>query len=268
MVFVLSKLFWTVAQPATLLWLILLAGLARLRWSRRRHGIGLLVIAALGFGILIVLPVGDWAIAPLEQRFPPPAPLPAQVEGIVLLGGAVDVDVTAAHDQVALNDAAERITATLALARRYPAARIVVSGGNGSLASKAPGEAAPTARLLTEDGLDPARLVLEDHSRTTFENAVQSQALVEPKAGETWLLVTSAAHMPRAVGCFRHVGWEVVPYPVDYRAGASWWTMPGLERHLATLDLALHEWIGLVAYRMLGRIDSLFPGPSSSSSAR
>jgi uncharacterized SAM-binding protein YcdF (DUF218 family) len=268
MVFILSKLFGMVAQPGTLLWLILVAGVIRLRANRRRRGFALLMIATLGFGLIIILPIGDWVIAPLENRFPQPMPLPTRVDGILLLGGAVDVDVTTAHGQVALNEAAERITATLALARRYPAARIVVSGGNGGLASNSPGEAAPTGRLLTEDGLDPARLTLEDRSRTTFENAVLSHDLVQPQAGEVWLLVTSAAHMPRAVGCFRHVGWAVVAYPVDYRAGAPWWATPGLARHLATLDFALHEWVGLVAYRLLGRIDAAFPGPSSSSSVR
>jgi uncharacterized SAM-binding protein YcdF (DUF218 family) len=123
---------------------------------------------------------------------------------------------------------------------------------------------------LIDLGVAPDRVLVEDRSRNTYENAVMSHDLVQPKAGETWLLLTSAWHMPRAVGCFRHTGWEVLPYPVDYRTEAR----PRLELllapHLELLDLAAKEWVGLAAYRLLGRIDALFPAPEpvSASSAR
>lgn len=262
MVFALSKVFWLVARPGDLLVIVLAVGVVRLWLSRGRRGRALVTVAALGFAAVMILPLGDWLIRPLEARFPPPAVLPPRIAGIILLGGAVDVDVTAAHGQVALNGAAERVTATLALARRYPAAPVLVSGGNGEILSAAHGEAGPTARLLVEDGLDRGRLLIEDRSHTTYENALFSRALARPQPGAPWILVTSAAHMPRAVGCFRHVGWpDLLPFPVDYRSGRAFVAGMGLRSHLAVLDFAVHEWIGLVAYRLLGRIDSVFPGP-------
>jgi uncharacterized SAM-binding protein YcdF (DUF218 family) len=115
--------------------------------------------------------------------------------------------------------------------------------------------------LLVAQGIDAARIRVEERSRNTYENAVFSRALVEPQAGQVWLLVTSASHMARAVGCFRHLGWPVVAYPVDYRTESS--PRPGflLAEHLALLDLIVKEWVGLVAYRILGYTDTLLPAP-------
>jgi uncharacterized SAM-binding protein YcdF (DUF218 family) len=263
MIFLVSKLFWLVARPGNLLCLILALGVLRLWTSRRRRGGALVALASLGFIAVLVLPVSDWAIAPLEQRFAPPAPMPERIDGIILLGGAVDPEMTRAHGQTALNEAAARVTETLALARRYPAARIVLSGGNGGLGGGSLSEAAATATLLEAVGIDARRLLLEERSRTTFDNALFTRDLVRPQPSEVWLLVTSAVHMPRAQGCFRHVGWAVVPYPVDYRTGRSLTSRLWLAANLVDLDDAVHEWVGLVAYRLLGRIDALFPGPQT-----
>ncbi|HXP32210.1 MAG TPA: YdcF family protein [Stellaceae bacterium] len=263
MIFVVSKLFWLVARPGNLLCLILALGVLLMWTSRWRRGGALVAVASLGFFVVTVLPVSDWVIAPLEQRFVPPVPLPDRIDGIILLGGAVEPETTRAHGQVALNEAAARVTETLALAQRYPTARIVLSGGNGGLGDGSLSEAAATATLLEADGIDARRLVLEERSRTTFDNAVFTRDLIRPQPGEVWVLVTSAAHMPRAMGCFRHVGWGVVPYPADYRTGRSLTSRLWLAANLVDLDDAVHEWVGLVAYRLLGRIDTLFPGPQS-----
>jgi uncharacterized SAM-binding protein YcdF (DUF218 family) len=116
--------------------------------------------------------------------------------------------------------------------------------------------------------------VIESRSRTTRENALFSRRLVEPHEGERWLLVTSAWHMPRSVGCFRQAGFPVVPYPVDYRTRGPqdrWRTFSSLSEGLRRLDLATKEWIGLLGYRLAGYTDALFPGPpdpASSGSAK
>jgi uncharacterized SAM-binding protein YcdF (DUF218 family) len=270
MLFVLSKLFWIVAQPGNLLLLLLVWGVLRLSVTRRRRGFGAVFLATLAFVVLCILPIGFWAMAPLEGRFAPPDPMPARIDGIIVLGGAVDPDSSATHGQVSLNDAGERITEAVALALRYPEARLLLAGGNGTLTSSTRSEADAMQQLLVEEGVDAGRMLLEGNSRNTIENAIYAKELAQPKPGETWLLVTSAAHMPRAVGCFRHIGWSVLPYPVDYHLGGG--INPAtfeLGLNLERLDYAMREWTGLVAYRALGRIDTLFPGPSSpSSSAR
>lgn len=269
MVFVASKLFWAVAAPGNLLLLLLLVGLgAALRSWRRR--LRLACAAALGLLAVAALPLGDWLIAPLEARFPVPAP-PAHIDGIVVLGGAVDPERAHGTGQVPLNESAARITETLVLARRHPEAKLLLSGGDASILPRGgEKEADATRRLFIELGIPAERILVEDRSRNTYENAIYSRALAQPKPGETWLLVTSAAHMPRAIGCFRHVGWDVIPYPVDFRSQPDPPFTFSLAGDLGTLELAAKEWVGLVAYRLLGRTDTLFPGPapSSASSAR
>lgn len=258
MSFVLGKLFWGFAAPGNLLLLLLLAGLP---WNRRRRAGGRLIMAAVLVLLAIaVLPVGQWMIAPLEARFPAPA-LPARVDGIIVLGGAVEQGITQVHGQVALNDAAERLTEAAVLARRYPEARLVVSGGSGRLFPRGDSEGAVMRRFFVEQGIPADRITVEGRSRNTYENALFSEELVRPQPGQVWLLVTSAAHMPRAVGCFRHVGWSVLAYPVDYRTGEETLLDFALAEHLRLVDLAAKEWVGLIAYRAAGRIDSLFPGP-------
>lgn len=264
MLFVLSKLFWIVAQPGNLILLVLVFGVLSLALTRRRRGLAPVALATTAFILCCVLPLGIWAVAPLERRFAPPEPMPERVDGIIVLGGAVDPDTSATHGQVSLNDAAERITEGVALARRYPEARVLLSGGNGTLTATERSEADAMKMLLVADGVAADRLLLEGKSRNTIENAEYSLALAQPKPGETWLLVTSAAHMPRAVGCFRHVGWAVVPYPVDFHVNDE--ISPdsfALGVNLSRVDYAMREWVGLVVYRLLGRIDSIFPGPAA-----
>lgn len=259
--FLLGKLFWTVAQPGNLLLLGLSAGILWLLVSARRRGLGLVAAMTLALLAITILPVGDWLIAPLEKRFPSPA-LPPEITGIIVLGGAVDAVLSERFGQVTLNDAGERLTEAAVLARRYPAARILVVGGSGAMLPGTSVEADVMARLLVELGIDQDRIWRERRSRNTVENAILAKALAQPKSGETWLLVTSAAHMPRAVGCFRRVGWDVLAYPVDHHIGGE--LTPDrfeLGANLVEVDHAMREWVGLIAYRLLGRIDTLYPGP-------
>ena len=256
-----SKLFWAVVELGNLLVLLLVLATAGLFFGYHRKArifIGVLTVAFLA---ITVLPLGTWAIAPLEDRFPQPT-LPARVDGIILVGGAIQLGITHAHGQVATNEFAERISTTVALARRYPDAKILLTGGDPGAVPGGLTEAGETRRMLVDDGVDEHRLLLEDRSRNTFEDAIYSVAIAGPRPSETWLLVTSAFHMPRAVGCFRHVGWNILPYPVDYQTSIAPLVGWSFLSDLRVLDLAWHEWLGLAAYRMLGRIDRFFPGPA------
>ena len=85
-----------------------------------------------------------------------------------------------------------------------------------------------------------------------------------PKPGERWLLVTSAWHMPRSMGSFRAAGFPVTAYPVDYRTRGGEDARRGFlhtSEGLRRLDLMVKEWLGLLAYRLSGRTDALFPAP-------
>jgi len=259
MLYIVSKLLQVVFDPGNLLLILLAIGVWRLTGSRGRKGVGLVVLVLILGAAAAIEPLAALPLVPLENRFPMLRALPAKVDGIILLGGAVDPERTAEYGQVALNRSAARVTETLRLAQHYPAARILLSGGVGGLLDESTTEATATARLLTELGVTPSRLLIEGKSRTTRENAVFSKRIADPKPDEVWILVTSADHMPRAVGCFRAVGWSVVPDPVDFEAVRRFHI--SLAAGLDSIDLAAHEWLGLVFYRIAGWTDALFPGP-------
>ena len=175
-----------------------------------------------------------------------------------MLGGAVDPFETAVRGLPTLNAEAERMTEFVHLAKLYPAARQVFSGGSGSLNPASLSEAAVARLFFARQGLDTQRMLFEDRSRNTYENVLFSQALAKPKPGEVWLLVQSARDVPRAVGVFRKLGWPVIAVPVAYKTGVS--GVGSLTGNLDLLNRSVHEWLGLVAYRLTGKTDELFPG--------
>jgi len=264
--FVLSKLFLALVLPGNLFVVVLAAGAVLVFWRGGRGGrIGRFTIAVLALLAVVVATTSlpDRLLAPLENRFPPPASLPGRVDGIVVLGGAIDELVSAARERVTLTEGAERLTAAVALARRYPDARVLFTGGSGRIFPGKLTEAELARRFFAELGLDGARVLLESASRNTYENVLLSKRLVEPKPDERWLVVSSAAHMPRAIGVFRSTGWDVIAYPVNYRTSSDASSSRGFDfaGSLDVLNDAAKEWMGLLVYRLLGRTSALFPAP-------
>lgn len=261
--FAASQLADLLLSPANAISLLGLAGLLALVLRRRRTGIAALSAAAILLALFGWTPVGRAALVVLENRFPPPT-VRGPVAGIIMLGGAVELHIGAERHAVTLTDAAERVTAIAELARRYPDARLLLSGGAADLMAHGAATESSLARdLLVAAGVPAARIELEEHSRNTWENAVESKRVAGDASTAQWLLVTSASHMPRAVACFRAAGFPVVPYPVDYhtRGNEDLTRLVGsVSANLAAADLAVHEWVGLVTYR-LTRTRELFPAP-------
>jgi uncharacterized SAM-binding protein YcdF (DUF218 family) len=253
------RTLWLILQPSNAL--ALLALLSAVLWlaGRRRSARRLLGTAAAALLAVVALPLDGWLTAALETRFPHPT-LPAQVDGIVTLGGAVNTDTTERWGRPQINERVERLTEAAVLSRRYPEATLLVSGGHWR-PEDALSEAEVARRLFAEIGLPIEHAVFEERSTTTWENAVYSRALVRPEPGQTWVLVTSAYHMPRAVGVFRRLGWPVIPYPVDYHTSgrAGWDGRTSVGFRLAGLDFIAREWAALAAYRLMGRTDALLP---------
>jgi uncharacterized SAM-binding protein YcdF (DUF218 family) len=216
--------------------------------------------------VLGLSPVGNALIIPLEQRFPPWDAKGGAPAGVVVLGGAISPDISVARGAVALNEAAERVAVVAELAASYPSARIVFSGGTGALIYREGIEAEFALRLFVSFGIARERILLETRSRNTVENALFSKDIAQPKASERWLLVTSAYHMPRAIGVFRKAGFPVEAYPVDWRTrGAQDVLRPffTLGDGLRRTDTAVREWVGLAVYWLTGQSSELFPGPSA-----
>lgn len=261
--FLAMKLVEAALAPSNLVIGLAALGMAAMFLRLRRIAAALVASAALLGMLAGWSPLGPAAVAALENRFPTP-PLPAEITGMVLLGGAIDTHVTADHDAIALTDGGERYTVMATLARRYPQARLFLSGGSGH-GSDGPylTESAAGKRLLTEIGVPPERIEMEERSQTTCENARESVAALQPKPEQTWLLITSAIHMPRAVACFRAAGFAVLPYPVDYNTRPRDLVRPVVtaSQGLAMADAAAHEWLGLLVYRLTGKTASFFPAP-------
>lgn len=264
MFFTLSKIFWFFAQPLnfaillTALTFILLTG----RWRR------LAMVAAAGS--FLILALGAWTslgalmIHPLEDRFARPPALPQKVDGIIVLGGGFEGGVNLVRGGYELNASGDRFVEAAILARLHPEAKVVVTGGSGTLLLHGEADGVTAPRLLTALGVAPERLVLESKSRNTYENAVFTKEMVAARPGETWLLITSAFHMPRSMGLFRKAGFEVVPWPADYRASGVegiGMAQDNPQDSLQNMTIAMREWMGLFVYWMTGRIDQLLPAP-------
>jgi hypothetical protein len=258
--FLLSKLGWSLIEPEALLLYLLLLACWLLYRNQLRLARRIITLVLLLLLILAYLPLGLWLYAPLEHRFAANPPLPVAVDGIIVLGGALDPVLSAYWQQAELSDSAERQIAFATLARQYPSAKLVMTGGNGNLFDNQLREADYVALFLQQLQIDASRVLFERDSRNTYENALYSKQLANPQPGEVWVLVTSAGHMPRATGIFCKLNWPVLPWPVDHiTAPNSMGIVFDLGGHLQQLNFALHEWLGLIAYYASGLTTALVP---------
>ncbi len=245
--FSLSKIFWLFFQPAHLMLLLLLL-LSLFCWFKRRDVLirvclGVLVLSYLAVAIL---PWRSMLLSPLEHRYERPYPMPSEIAGIIVLGGAIDPELSAKLDLVTVGDGGDRIINALLLARLYPKVKIIYVGGGGKFQSEIQREADWAGRMFLHQGIGVERIMLERESRNTAENAAMSYALVKPDK-KAWLLVTSAYHMPRAVSLFNQVGWNIIPWPVEFTTVAEPTYLPqfNFTDGLDALNRAAHEYIGL-----------------------
>jgi uncharacterized SAM-binding protein YcdF (DUF218 family) len=265
MMFLFGKLVWAVIEPGNFLLLLLVAGVLLGFRRRGRRSDFLVRLAAVGFLALAVLPIGPMMLVPLETRFPRPTELPPHLAGIIILGGSVNSRLSKSYGGTVFSNSPARLFTAVRLARRYPKAKLAVLGGEGSVIPVGFAEAAASLPFLLEQGVARSRIVLEEKSRNTHENAIFGKRLLQPKPGQNWVLITSAYHMPRAVACFRAVDWPVIPYPVDFTVDPATAVGPdfSLLDGLSTSTPAGKEWVGLLAYRIFGWTPELFPRPAA-----
>lgn len=256
MFFVLSKVIWALLSPASLVSILLLAGvIMAVRWCRA--GAGLVILSALTLFVFGILPTGQNLLHGLERVTARPDPMPDKIAGILVLGGGIETRASEISGQPEVNNGADRILAGVTLARQYPDAKLVFSGGSGLLLDQDLQESRALAQLLSNIGFPAERVIYEDSSRNTYENIRNSQKLLAPAAAEKWFLVTSAYHMKRSLAVSRHLGWDLLPYPVDYQSAGHYVFWPERYDVLESLylsELALREWVGLLAYRITGKL--------------
>lgn len=252
MFFLLSKvLFYLVAPAVWLVALLLLALIARDAHKQRRWLRAAALLALIGTNP--ALPnelLRLWELPPRRL-----SQLPRQADAAVLLTG-----ITESHeptDRVYLGAGADRLTNALWLYRAGRVRRIIITGGSGSVLDKARTEAEELRILLRLAGVPTAAIVMEEKSRNTRENALYTKALLarQPEL-DTLILVTSAFHQRRALGCFRKVGLSPISFPADFRTAPriptpDYWLMPSADA-LAQWTLLLHEVLGWTTYKVLG----------------
>ena len=257
-----SKILWPLLSPDNLFLILLIISLLLIIFRHRKKGVALLSLLTFSLLMLAIFPLGDWMLYPLESRFQTNPRLPQDIDGIIVLGGSVIADRSQQWGQIETNQYHERLDYFIKLARKYPQARLIFTGGNASAFSNGPGEAEIVKDYFIDSGIKASRLMLENRARNTAENALLSKQLAQPQPGENWLLITTAYHMPRSVGVFCQQGWNVIPYPVDhFTQGIAELYSPGfsLIYHAYNLVLATHEWLGLLAYYLSGKTSTLIP---------
>lgn len=256
-----AKILWMLLSPDSLFVLLLLLGLLLLFFNYRPQALAVFSIITLSVLALTFFRIGDMMLYPLETRFAHNPRLPDKVDGIIVLGGSVIPDPSIEWQQLQTNSSHERLSSFIYLAQRFPDAKLVFTGGNASLFNRRASEAELVREYFLSSGIDADRLHLEDQSRNTAENASFSKALIEPAKGETWLLITTAFHMPRSVGVFCRENWGAIPYPVDHQTLPSKLYDVGynLIGNVNNFIQATHEWGGLVVYFLTGKTDRLLP---------
>jgi len=255
-----SKIVWLLLRPETLLLLLFALPLVILRMGRIAATTRSLAFALSMALCISVFPVGKLVLNPLERSYSANPRIDTPT-GILVLGGAEDIAPEYAGSKAQVNHAGDRLIATIELARRFPEAVVLYSGGKFAITQTEEGTYEVGPDILRQLGLSEDRLIVEGRSRTTAENATLSRAMVSDGTTGTWILVTSASHMPRAMGSFCAAGWQdLLAYPTDYRGGTFWdqvgWNFA---QNLDELNVGVKEWIGLLAYRITGRTESLFP---------
>ena len=262
MFFILSKTLGLLLEPLIIPYLCLLCAVLA-KWRRRRRLSQILLAVGIMLPLLYgVIPLSNQPVRFLENRIQPVDLAGRDIDGIIVLGGFTgDGFVAENRNQPTLGSAAERFTAALHWHNKYPDKPLVFSGFSGRLVPKGASEAEIVTQLLDHLMIDRSQILFEDKSRNTYENARNSLDLIVPAPGSRWLLITSASHMPRAIGSFRAAGWSnILSYPVDYQTPETGYSQFwDISRGVSLMRIALHEYAGLLVYWLSGRSSALLP---------
>jgi uncharacterized SAM-binding protein YcdF (DUF218 family) len=258
--FYLSKILWGAFQPSSLVLILFAAGGIFAARGKARAAIRLFVSGAFLYILFGFSPLSNWLLAPLEKHASAVAAKElGGAAGIIVLGGAIEGRSALGDGAPHLNESAERMIDAVRLANLYPSLPVVFSGGPDAFFGRGgpESEAALARQFFERFNITPPRLMLEDRSRNTRENAVETAKLLQPKTGQRWILITSAFHMPRAKALFEAQGFEILAWPVDFKTSGfrgSWRLFGRASDGLKRMDFVAKEWVGLGAAWMLGYI--------------
>lgn len=264
---ILSKALQFFSVPSNFIASLGLLGLILLFFHPR---LGAIVLsgATVALCVATLSPLGNVLLTPLEQRFPAMQFPDRGIDGIIVLGGSYDSQSHGYLSTIILGEDTEPMAIMVDLARRYPKARIIFSGGTDP-STPGPSEAVIVKQYFVSFGIPADRISIEEGSLTTEENAQFTANLIHPTPSSHWLLVTSGYHMPRAMGAFEKAGFNVSAFPVGLRTHGwrdMWWPENTATDNLRRVDIATHEWLGLLYYRLKGYSRDWYVGPMASQS--
>ena len=259
--FYVSKIIWLLVSPDSLLLILLIFSVTLLFLGKISSAKILLSAVSFTFILIAFFPLGEWLLNPLESHFITNPTLPAKLDGIIVLSGSEEPELSHIWNQVEVGATAERNLAFLNLARRYPKAKLIFTGGTGRLTNQRYKAADVAKTLFEQQNFNINKIKFESKSRNTFENATYSKKVAKPLKNENWVLITTSWHMPRSIGIFCKINWPTIPYPVDHqtRKGNLYRVNFDLAKNLSILKIGIKEWLGLFAYYLSGKTTSLLP---------
>ena len=259
MSFYLSKILWLIINPFNILLFFSLLTILLLLLNIKKLGIFSLyffLILLLSFGFF---PFGKYLTYCLEKSYHN-SYIPNHVDGILILGGATEPFLSKEFDQINFTSSAERLVESVTLIKKYKNAKIIFSSGSGSITYPKLGHAEVAKKFFVKMGLDTNRIFFENKSRNTYENILFSKHIANPIKNEKWLLVTSARHMNRAIFIGQKVDWALIPYAVDFNVPKKikFKLSFNILSNLNFMQKASHEWVGLIAYYIMGRTSRIY----------
>jgi uncharacterized SAM-binding protein YcdF (DUF218 family) len=256
-----NDFLWSLSQPSSIVFALLLFGFLLLLFRVNAFGRRIIGLALFLAVLPAFLPLEELLGRRLESAYSVPNPLPEQIDGILVLGGTVDWQVSEARGQMSLNQGGERMMVVSGLAERYPNARLVFTGLYKEVVPNDFANSVTSNGFLSGSAFQNRSIIFIGQARSTYEEALLSIQTLQPRVGERWMLVTSAYHMPRAMATFQAQGWLMIPYPVDFRTTGKLTFNPSINvfGKLVELDDFSREWGALFIYQRLGRIERMFP---------
>ena len=207
------------------------------------------------FLIIAIIPSGKILLYFLEKDYFSKLTTSQNVDGILVLSGYENVAFSSEYDQLYLGGSTNRLIESIRVYKKFPKAKLLFSGGSGSYISNS------LSTEIAEEFYniyfsDNTKMLFESNSSNTYENILNSKELVRPDSEENWIIITSAFHMPRAIGVANRLGWKLIPHPVDYKMSKKsfrqFFTFNILE-NIYFFQISSHELFGLLVYRLMDR---------------
>ncbi|MCP4520333.1 MAG: hypothetical protein GY827_01335 [Cytophagales bacterium] len=252
MFFILSKTLHFLAKPIIWMTILLLMAFFTRKDKRRKKLLSYVLIIFFIFSN----PLGMTMVFKLWEKKPVPLEEVKEYDIGIVLSGVVQISQKP-HDRVFFAKGADRLLHTVDLYKRGKIKKVLITGGDNSLIEKRRSEALLLAQSFEMCGVKKEDIIVEENSRNTYENAVESCKIIKEKyPNSSFLLITSAFHMRRAEACFRKQGLIFDSFPVDYYTSGISYSPKGFIPSVGAMshwDLILHEWLGYVSYLTFGK---------------